>query len=560
MRKKIFSLLLIASILPFFGVIIFLHFITAEQQVNLARQRLDSVVSGVVGFYDRTGTGILTQVQSLTASDDLKRTLLLTDEIGIIDQSALIKSTVNHKNLLNLDYLIIVDPRGDVLAQGHDPTIFGISLADDMVVSEALSGQQVHSLGVRDFKGEPEMMLLAASPVWFKNRSIGAVIGGIIIDDSYLYDLKELSGAELILVRDGIIKGSTIPGNLDQVPVDTSSNKISSVDLGGVPYKFGAFGLTDFSDKKIADLLIAINTYDLKTAFNKISLIFVIFAAGGFVLALSIAWVFAYRISKPIMNLADMANHLAAGNFDVDIQSARKDEIGKLINSFNAMAADLKDYHQKLIDSERMTAFTQMAQKVANEIKNPLTPIQVSIQDLKRAFDENDKDFPLIMEKSCNTILEEVASLARIVKEFSEFAASLASLYTAEIESNQLVLDFTDDKLTSDVDRDQIKRAVQNILKNAFEAVSDSGKIELKTYRQDNFAVIQVTDNGPGFSAQAKKNLFSPYFTTKTDGSGLGLVIVKKILSEHDGEIEIEDDVNIGTIVRLKLILHNFKV
>ncbi len=571
MRKKIFSLLLIASILPFIGVIIFLQFITAEQQINLARQRLNSVVSGVVGFYDRAGTGILTQVQSLTANDDLKRTLLLTDEIGIIDQSALIKSTVNHKELLNLDYLVIVDPRGNVLAQGHDPTIFGISIANDMVVSEALSGQQVHSLGVRDFKGESEMMMLAASPVWFKNRAIGAVVGGIIIDDSYLYDLKELSGAELILIRDGIIKGSTISGNLNQVPIDTSSNKISSVDLGGVPYKFGVFGLTDFSDKRIADLLIAINTYDLKTAFNRISLIFILFAAGGFVLALFIAWVFAYKISKPIMNLADMANQLATGNFDVDIQSTRKDEIGKLINSFNSMAADLKDYHQKLIDSERMAAFTQMAQKVAHEIKNPLTPIQVSIQDLKRSFDENDKDFPQIIEKSCDTVLEEVASLARIVKEFSEFArfpapqlkredlneimVSLASLYTAEIESNQLVLDFTVDKLISDVDRDQIKRAIHNILRNAFEAVSGSGKVELKTYRQDSFAVIQVIDNGPGFSAQAKRNLFSPYFTTKTDGSGLGLVIVKKIINEHDGEIEIEDDVNVGTIVRLKLIL-----
>jgi len=218
-----------------------------------------------------------------------------------------------------------------------------------------------------------------------------------------------------------------------------------------------------------------------------------------------------------------------------------------------------------------MAAFTQMAQKVAHEIKNPLTPIQVSIQDLKRSFDENDKDFPQIIEKSCDTVLEEVASLARIVKEFSEFArfpapqlkredlneimASLASLYTTEIESNQLVLDFTVDKLISDVDRDQIKRAIHNILRNAFEAVSGSGKVELKTYRQDNFAVIQVTDNGPGFSAQAKRNLFSPYFTTKTNGSGLGLVIVKKIINEHDGEIKIEDDVKVGTIVRLKLIL-----
>lgn len=573
MRRKLFLLLLFASVLPFIGVLIFLHFMTINQQENLAEQRLSSVMSGVIGFYDRTGSGILSQVQSLTNSDDLKRTLLLTDEIGIIDQSALIKSTVNHKNLLNLDYLVITDPRGSVLAQGHDPTIFGIPLADDPVIAEALSGQQVHTLGVIELNGEPEIMMLAASPVWFKNRAIGVVVGGVVIDESYLIDLKALSGAELILVRDGLIHSATIPGNLDQVPIDTSGSKISSVELGGIPYKFGAFPLTDFSQKKIADLLIAINTYDLKTAFDRISLIFVMFAVGGFIVALIIAWSFAGRIAKPVANLAEIANQIATGDFDIDIKSSRKDEIGKLINSFNSMAEELKDYHQKLIDSERMTAFTQMAQKVAHEIKNPLTPIQVSIQDLKRSYDENDEDFPQIIEKSCVTILEEVASLAKIVKEFSEFArfpapqfnredlneimVSLASLYTAEIENNQLVLDFTNEKLSVDVDRDQIKRAVHNILKNAFEAADPTGKVQLKTYRLANYAVIQVDDNGSGFSPQAKKYLFSPYFTTKPDGAGLGLVIVKKIISEHDGEIEIDDNAGVGAIVRLKLILHN---
>ncbi|MCD6161760.1 MAG: HAMP domain-containing protein [candidate division Zixibacteria bacterium] len=576
MRKKIFLLLLIASALPFAAVIVMLHFIAADQQINLARQRLTSVISGVVGFYDRTGTDILSQVQSLTASDDLKRTLLLTDEIGIIDQSALIKSTVNNMRLLNLDYLIVVDPQGKALAQGHEPTIFGISLQDDQIISEALSGQQVHSLGIREIKGEPYMMMLAASAAWFKNRVIGVVIGGIIIDDSYLQDIKSLSGAELILYRNGIISESTISGDFDRMPIDTSSSKISSLNLGSVPYKCGVFPLTDFSDEKIADLMIAIDTYDLQAAFDNVSLIFILFAVGGLILALVIAWGFAHRISKPIAELAAMTNELATGNFDVDIHSKRKDEIGDLIKNFNSMASDLKDYHKKLIDSERMTAFTQMAQKVAHEIKNPLTPIQVSIQDLKRAYDRNDNDFPQIIEKSCHTILEEVSSLARIVKEFSEFArfpapqlsrenlndimSSLATLYTNEIEINRLTLDFSAEKLMMDIDRDQIKRAVHNVLKNALEATAETGQVELKTYIENSFAVVMVTDNGSGFSAQAKKNLFSPYFTTKTDGSGLGLVITKKILSEHNGSIEIDDEVGVGTVIKLKLPLkHDYE-
>jgi signal transduction histidine kinase len=573
MRRKIFVLLLIASVLPIIGILAFLRYQTLNQQQQLAQRRLASVVSGVVGFYDRTGAGILTQIQTLTDNDDLKRTLLLTDEIGFIDQSALIKSTASRLNLLNLDYLTIIDPHGEVLAQGHDQSIFGFFLSNDQVIIEALSGQQVHSLGVRDIKGESRLMTLAAAPVWFKNRVIGVVMGGAIIDEGYLDDLRALSGAELILLRDGVIEGTTIPGNLDEVPIETTGNKFNSVELGGIPYKFGAFALDDFSGEKIADLLIGISTYDLKTAFDKLSLVFSIFAGAGFLLALALAWSFASKITNPIAELAELASRMATGDFEVNVKSSRKDEIGKLVNSFDSMAEDLRDYREKLVNSERMAAFTQMAQKVAHEIKNPLTPIQVSIQDLKRSFDENNDDFPMILEKSCSTILEEVSSLARIVREFSEFARfpspqlatenlneliiKFADLYASDIEANRLVLDFSEEELMVNVDRDHMKRAVYNIIKNAFEASGQTGKVELKTYRENNMAVIEVVDTGQGFSAQAKKNLYSPYFTTKPDGSGLGLVIVKKIISEHDGFIEINDEVGLGTAVKLKLRMQN---
>jgi len=571
MRKKIFSLLLIVSVLPFLGIIAFLHSQTLNQQQELARRRLAMVISGVIGFYDRTGADILDQIQTLTGDDDLKRTLLLTNEIGFIDQAALIKSTEVRQNLLNLDYLTITDPQGIALAQGHDQAIFGISMLADPIVRKALDGQEIHSLAIRDIKGSSQLMAMAASPVWFKNRVIGVVMGGAIIDESYLRSLKALSGAELIMVRGGMVEASTISGNLDMVPIDTTRDKINSVELGGITYKFGAYALDDFSGEKIADLLIGVSTHDLKALFDKISFIFIIFAGAGFVLALILAWSFANKITNPIAELAEIASRLSTGDFDVVIKSSRKDEIGKLVKSFNSMAADLKDYREKLVNSERMAAFTQMAQKVAHEIKNPLTPIQVSIQDLKRSFDEKNEEFPQILEKSCATVLEEVASLARLVREFSEFArfpspqlatenlndlvAKFADLYTADIEHKRLVLDITQEKLIVNIDRDQIKRAVHNILKNAFEAAGETGRVELKTYRDKNLAVIKISDNGPGFSPQARKKLFSPYFTTKPDGSGLGLVIVKKIISEHEGFIEIEDQPGMGTTVKIKLRL-----
>ncbi|RKX19945.1 MAG: hypothetical protein DRP26_02540 [Candidatus Zixiibacteriota bacterium] len=569
MRKKIFLVLLIASVLPFIGVTTVLHFVTVEQQQDLAQKRLSMVISGVVSSYDRTAAGILAQVRTLASNDELTRTLLLTDEIGFIDQPALIKSTVNYMNLLNLDYLIVTGPHGKVLAQGHEPIMFGFSIAEEPIINEALLGQQVHSLGIREIEGKPKMMMMAVAPVWFKDRVIGVVAGGVIIDEAYLEDLKGLAGAELILVRDDVIEASTIPGKAEEIKLKIKGGDIYTTELRDIPYNFCLFPLVDFTDEKIANLLIGVSTYDLKTAFNKASLIFILFAGGGFILAFVLAWGFAHKISKPITMLAGVASRMATGDFEVDVKTNRSDEIGQLIASFNSMAADLKEYHQKLIDSERMTAFTQMAQKVAHEIKNPLTPIQVSIQDLRRSYNNNDKDFPEILKKSCNTVLEEVSTLLKIVREFSEFARfpkpqfdredlnelvdSLASLYSADKQANRLVIHLSDRKLSVDVDRDQIKRAVHNVLKNALEATGQTGKVELTTYEENSFAVIQITDNGPGFSPQAKKNLFSPYFTTKPKGSGLGLVIAKKIITEHNGTIHIDDNANGGTVVKIKL-------
>lgn len=570
MRRKLFFLLFVASAIPLVGILLFLRVTMLDQQQELARNKLSSVVSGVIGFYDRNGTSVLNQVKALADDDDLIHTLLFTDEIGFIDQSALIKRTERQLNLLDLDYLAVIDPKGEVLAQGHDKAVFGFSVKSDPIVSEALNGQPVYSLAVRDIKGRDELMSLAASPVWFHNRAIGMVIGGKTIDESYLQDLQSLSGAELILLSEGEVRGSTIPGNLDKVPVETTANVFSSVQLGGTPYKFSSYALTNFTGDKVADLMIGVSTYDLKIVYDRISLIFIIFASSSFILAFILAWSFSYSITKPIASLAEASSRMATGDFEVEIKSKRNDEIGKLVNSFNTMAVDLKDYREKLVDSERMAAFTQMAQKVAHEIKNPLTPIQVSIQDLKRSYDSEEKDFPDILDRSCNTVLEEVSSLAKIVKEFSEFARfpspqmqsedlnelmqSFIGLYSADVESGRMIVDFTTQGLNVLVDRDHLKRAIQNIINNAFEASSELGKIEVKAYQEGEFAVIEVIDNGPGFSPMAKKNLFSPYFTTKADGSGLGLVIVKKIISDHDGTIDIDDSEN-GSSVKLKLRL-----
>jgi nitrogen fixation/metabolism regulation signal transduction histidine kinase len=212
-----------------------------------------------------------------------------------------------------------------------------------------------------------------------------------------------------------------------------------------------------------------------------------------------------------------------------------------------------------------------MARKVAHEIKNPLTPIQIAIEDLRRAYAAKDPKFNEAFEQSTRTVLQEVASLSKIVDEFSGFAKfpppklapddlneivrSAIPLFAQQVQAGMLRIDLHAKPLPVNADRDQIRRVILNLVKNGLEAIPPTGQVMIRTAKGDRNAILTVSDNGSGLAASVKQNLFTPYLTTKSGGSGLGLVIVKKIVSEHDGKIKIADQVSGGTAATVEIPL-----
>ena len=235
------------------------------------------------------------------------------------------------------------------------------------------------------------------------------------------------------------------------------------------------------------------------------------------------------------------------------------------------MAEDLESYQRKIVESERLSAFTMMARKVAHEIRNPLTPIKIAVEDLRRAFQNADPKFADAFGQSTKTVLEEVESLTRIVDEFSNFAKfphpemtpddmneivrSTIPLFSKQVQAGNLRIDLSSKDLPVMADRDQMKRAVVNLIKNGLEAIPSTGMVIVRTTIADKTAAVIVADNGPGLSASVKENIFTPYLTTKPGGSGLGLVIVKKIVREHEGKIKIADQKSGGVVAIIELPL-----
>jgi nitrogen fixation/metabolism regulation signal transduction histidine kinase len=219
------------------------------------------------------------------------------------------------------------------------------------------------------------------------------------------------------------------------------------------------------------------------------------------------------------------------------------------------MIGDLTGAREALVRAERVAAWREIAQRIAHEIKNPLTPIQMAIETLKRAKARGPETFDPLFAESAATILDEVGRLKNIVSEFSRFARmpaptlgpvplqplvqSATALYAGSVP---ITLSIEPDLPPARADRDQLTQVLVNLLENARDAVAQAagGGIRVALQRAPGGGLaLEVADDGPGLSEEARARLFTPYFTTKPNGTGLGLAIVQRIVSDHGGEIRV---------------------
>ena len=277
-----------------------------------------------------------------------------------------------------------------------------------------------------------------------------------------------------------------------------------------------------------------------------------------------------HRFSSPILKLQNATERISMGDSNVELKINRKDEIGNLLESFNKMAKELESSKDKLKKAEREAAWRDIARRVAHEIKNPLTPMKLSIQHLFDVYNNgNQNNFPEVLKKTRNIIINEIDKLNRIATEFSNFAKLSGKNYE-ETDLNEVIEEVVSlyrlapdvefkvslDRNTGSIfaDRQELNRVFQNLIKNSIQAIESDGKIEIITYRSGEFIVAEITDNGSGIDTSIMKDLFEPNFSTKSTGMGLGLAITKKTLDEMKAVISFESSLNKGTKVTIRFI------
>jgi len=233
------------------------------------------------------------------------------------------------------------------------------------------------------------------------------------------------------------------------------------------------------------------------------------------------------------------------------------------VEAFNRMAGDLDRQREELERSHRLAAWTDMARQVAHEVKNPLTPIQLSAEHLRRVHGDPAVDFSATLATCTETILKQVRSLRRIVSEFSAFARppevspqplDLSALVAEALRPYQAALPpgIAMELVLAPVppvrgDRRLLERVVVNLLENALQAVGDAGTITVRVAADPAWVHVEVVDSGPGIAPEVQRQLFRPFFSTKEGGSGLGLALVRKIARDHGGDVRIESRPGHGT-------------
>ena len=296
------------------------------------------------------------------------------------------------------------------------------------------------------------------------------------------------------------------------------------------------------------------------------AIIYVIVVTLLLFLSTSIAITFASKLTKPIINLIRASNSISKGALDVKVPNIEADEEFKQLNAnFNIMINRLKKQQDKLLASERYEAWESVARKLAHEIKNPLTPIQLSIDRLRTKYSSKIKNESEDFEKYLETINRQIKDIENLVNEFSNFARMprpiLKKVCISDVikdsinfikltSKNEINFISNQKKIFINGDSDQLNRVFINLIKNSEEEFSElvkkntnfKGKIDIEITNNKDYIVVILKDNGTGISDT--KKVMTPYFTTKTKGTGLGLPIVSKIINEHSGEFLIQNRKN----------------
>lgn len=551
LRRRFLAAFLLVAALPVGALALLVERRVSRAYDESARQRLLTALDVTRGRLDRLRARAEAQTTAVATLD-------LPAASSADDVRALVESLGARRDLPALELL---DADGRVLASRHWPA--GIGLPDaDAVFGGAPFRLEKAAAG---FAATLRLAVVAERRGSWGGRAV-LVRAGFFLDGDLSGDLARTADCRLAFFDSARGQWTAPPDSplVGSRPPALPPGETADAVLAGKPWRFSGTALAPG-----LLLVAALPRDDLDRVLGSVHGDTV--AAAGLALGLAAlaAALVAQRLARPIGDLARGAGRIARGDLDASVEPHGEDELGALARAFNTMTEDLRVSRERLVQAERVAAWREMARRLAHELKNPIFPIQVSLDTLGRALERDPAGFPELFRVSSATIRQELQALRRIVDEFSEFArmprpqprpidlnavaAQALALHRDRARSVHLECALAEGLPTVTADPDLLARALSNLVANAIEAMPEGGTLRLRTRADGQNVEVEVEDTGPGLSDEQRTRLFAPYFTTKRGGTGLGLAIVQGIVSDHGGRIDVRSEAGRGTTFTLSL-------
>jgi len=405
-----------------------------------------------------------------------------------------------------------------------------------------------------------------------------------LLSDDFLRNTKinDVVGADVIAFNtDGSVIATTIPrDNLNEVmsilnlPDIKSSlyqnfSLIRDIKYQNKPYKvvYRKMDSELVNQTSQTILTLMVSTEDIDQTKRQSAITVILVAISGLILVNAIGSLIAFSITVPVKKLVKVTERVTSGDLTVEADVRTRDEIGILAKSFNHMTKELKASRDKLVQSERLAVLGQIAAGIAHDIRNPLTSVKMIVQLLKRKSHDDDS------KESLQVVLDEIDRLEIIVSGLLDFARPMelklrpanviyvmkevVRLMTPNLRHRKIEIsvDEANNELIHEVmiDTDRMKQVFMNIILNSMQAMPDGGKIIIRCVQDSDSIQINISDTGIGMSEEVLKHAYEPFFSAKSDGTGLGLTNVKKIIELHGGDIQMDSAENQGTKVIIKI-------
>jgi two-component system, NtrC family, nitrogen regulation sensor histidine kinase NtrY len=535
--------------------------------------------------FEQRNDVVVQQVENITNSDATIH--MAIDLARGSDPSIYVHDANGAAQTYGLDFVEFVNYEGALISSTQNPARVGYKV--DWVTAGNWDGSKAFFR--REELVEGAALSLTAIRVCTTAPKPLYIIGGRRLDQNFLASLALPGDMHALLYRN--LEDSFVPNALTDSagPVhdaDRFERLITELQKQSKPEMlvrtiqwtndaesaetFHAMPLTGRNNELLGVLLLGSPHRELVLLRRQILKTAALVALAAICIGLLLSWWVSKRITRPVEELANGARDVASGRWDTQIDVQGSDEVGQLAEAFNHMTRTLASQKEKLVQTERVAAWRELARRLAHELRNPLFPLQITVENLHRARQLGPAQFQEVFNEATATLKAELSNLNSIVGRFSDFS-KMPAPHFARVNVNEALRNavrlfepqftavgkpaitteyFLNESLPEiDADPDLLHRAFQNLVLNALDAMPAGGTLTLRTSDGQDTVRIEVADTGKGLTPEECSRLFTPYYTTKQLGTGLGLAIVQSVVADHHGTISVSSEEGRGATFRI---------